>query len=136
MVVSMAMIAAERAALFPEHPYAWVIIRDRDHEVHGTSESEVGTAGPSQATDEMVEWARTQGRPFRMLDEGDIDAGAIADGKDVAPEEHGVVYEGLIWTRDEPGTEADFGPLQDFGEPNYGCVDIQYRNERGEWVSL
>ena len=130
------MVAAERAALFPEHPYAWVITRDRDHELHGTSESEVGTAGPHQATDEMIERARTQGRPFRMLDEGDIDQGAIADGKDVDPAERGVVYEGLIWTQDEAGTDTDFGPLRDFGEPRYGCVDIQYRDRKGRWVSL
>ncbi|MFG3602560.1 hypothetical protein [Micromonospora chersina] len=134
-MVSMAMIQAERAAQFPGNPYAWVLTRDRDHELHGTAESEVGVAGPRQATDEMVERARTEGRRFRLLDEGDIDAGAIADGKDVDPDERGVVYEGLIWTAGEPGGDADFGPLYDFGQPNYGCVEIQYR-EREEWVSL
>ncbi|WP_349876234.1 hypothetical protein ABIH81_18990 [Micromonospora sp. HUAS YX12] len=135
-MVSMAMIAAARAAEFPASPYAWVLTRDRDHELHGTSESEVGTTGPRQATDEMVERARTEGRRFRLLDEGDIDEGAIADGKDVDEAERGVVYEGLIWTQDEPGGDQDFGPLYDFGTPNYGCVEIQYRDERGQWVSL
>ncbi|SCL70595.1 MULTISPECIES: hypothetical protein [Micromonospora] len=134
-MVSMAMIQAARAAQFPSDPYAWVLTRDRDHELHGTSESEVGTAGPGQATEEMFERARTQGRRFRLLDEGDIDEGAIADGKDVDPDERGVVYEGLIWTEGEPGGEADFGPLYDFGTPNYGCVEIQYR-EGDRWVSL
>ncbi|MET8352616.1 hypothetical protein [Micromonospora sp. NPDC005206] len=135
MVVSMAMIQAARAAEFPEHPYAWVITRDRDHELHGTSESEVGTSGPRQATAAMLERARTEGRRWRMLDAGDIDAGAVADGKDVDPDERGVVYEGRIWTQGEPGGIEDFGPLHDFGEPNYGCNDIQYR-EGDRWVSL
>ncbi|MBM0229709.1 hypothetical protein [Micromonospora sp. ATA51] len=134
-MVSMAMIQAERAAQWPGDPYAWVLTRDRDHELHGTSESEVGTAGPRQATEEMFERARTEGRRFRMLDEGDIDAGAIADGKDVDPDERGVVYEGMIWTEGEPGGDADFGPLHDFGQPNYGCVEIQYR-EGDRWISL
>lgn len=134
-MVSMAMIQAARAAEFPGNPYAWVITRDRDHELHGTSESEVGTAGPRQADEAMIERARTGGRRFRLLDEGDIDQGAIADGKDVDPDERGVVYEGLIWTEGGPGGDADFGPLYDFGTPNYGCVEIQYRDGE-EWVSL
>lgn len=132
-MVSMAMIAAERAAQFWDDPYAWVLTRDRDYELHGTSESEVGTAGPRQATPEMFDRARTEGRQFRLLDEGDIDA--LAGGKDVDPGERGVVYEGLIWTAAEPGGDVDFGPLWDFGQPNFGCVEIQYR-EGGQWVSL
>ncbi|SCG15555.1 hypothetical protein GA0070610_1789 [Micromonospora echinofusca] len=134
-MVSMAMIQAAQAAKFPEHPYAWVITRDRDHELHGTWESEVGTAGPRQATEAMIERARTEGRRWRVLDGGDIDASAIADGKDVDAAERGVVYEGLIWTNGEPGGDEDFGPLRDFGEPNYGCVEIQYR-KGDQWVSL
>ncbi|MFU8849475.1 hypothetical protein ACNAW0_00550 [Micromonospora sp. SL1-18] len=129
-MVSMAMIAAERAARWDDSLYAWVITRDRAHELRG-GESEVGTAGPRQATEEMVERARTEGRPWRMLDEGDVDAGRTG----VGPEERGVVYEGLIWTAGEPGGDEDFGPLYDFGTPNYGCVEIQYRD--GErWDSL
>ncbi|WP_435586088.1 hypothetical protein [Micromonospora aurantiaca (nom. illeg.)] len=129
-MVSMAMIAAERAAQWDDSPYAWVLTRDRAHELRG-GESEVGTTGPSKATDEMIERARTEGRPWRMLDEGDVDAGRIG----VKPGERGVVYEGLIWTAGEPGGEEDFGPLYDFGTPNYGCVEIQYR-EGDRWVSL
>ncbi|MEH1014585.1 hypothetical protein V6U90_15925 [Micromonospora sp. CPCC 206060] len=132
----MAVVRAEREAQFPEHPYAWVLTRDRDHELHGTSESEVGTTGPGRATKEMLERARAEGRPFRMLDLGDIDEGAIADGRDVDEAERGVVYEGLIWTAGDPGGPEDFGPLRDFGEPHYGCVDIQYRDARGRWTSL
>lgn len=134
-MLSTAMAQAMWAAEFGEHPYAWVITRDRDHELHGTAESMVGVQGPSQATEAMLELARTKGRRFRLLDEGDIDEGAILDGKDVDPAERGVVYEGLIWTGEEPGGEADFGPLNDYGGPNYGCVEIQYL-DGGKWVSL
>lgn len=134
-MVSKALAQAMRAADFAEHPYAWVITRDRDHELHGTAESSVGVAGPAQATEEMVELARTEGRRFRLLDEGDIDESALLDGKHVDPAERGVVYEGLIWTRDEPGGDADFGPLHDYGDPNYGCVEIQYL-DRDRWLSL
>ncbi|MGI5151406.1 hypothetical protein ACQEVC_34420 [Plantactinospora sp. CA-294935] len=134
-MVSMAMVQAERAAGFPEHPYAWVITRDREHELYGRTESSVGVSGPGQATDEMLERARTEGRRWRVLDEGDIDEGAIYDGKKVDPAERGVVYEGLIWTRNEPGSETDFGPLDDYGAPNFGCTDIQYL-EGNKLVSL
>lgn len=44
-----------------------------------------------------------------------------------------MVHEGLIWTAGEPGGEEDFGPLYDFGTPDYGCVEIQYR-EGDRWV--
>ncbi|WP_169596592.1 hypothetical protein [Micromonospora sp. HNM0581] len=130
----MAMIAALRAAEFPENPYAWVLTRDRAHELRG-GESEVGTSGPAQATDEMLERARTEGRCFRMLDEGDIDACLVDDGTMVDPDERGVVYEGLIWTVGAPGGGEDFGPLYDFGQPNHGCLDIQYL-DGDRWVSL
>ncbi|NYH42061.1 hypothetical protein HNR22_001788 [Micromonospora jinlongensis] len=36
----------------------------------------------------------------------------------------------LIWTAGEPGGEDDFGPLYDFGQPNWGFVEIQYRELR------
>lgn len=48
----------------------------------------------------------------------------------VKSDERSVVYEGLIWTAGEPGGEEDFGPLYDFGQPIWGCVEIQYRELR------
>ncbi|RAO37369.1 hypothetical protein PSN13_01351 [Micromonospora saelicesensis] len=120
-----ALAALCRATQRDHSSYALVLTRDRAHELRG-GESEVGTARPSKATDEMIERARTEGRPWRMLDEGDVDAGQAG----VNPDERGVVYEGLIWTAVEPGGEEDFGPLYDFGQPNWGCVEIQYRELR------
>lgn len=133
-MVSMAVIAALRAADFPDHPYAWVITRDRGYELHG-GESSVGVAGPAAASDEKVRRATAAGRPFRLCDQGDVDDLAACDGKRVDPAERGVVYEGLIWTADEPGTDTDFAPLRDYGEPNDGCVEIQYLRD-GRWQPL
>jgi hypothetical protein len=50
-----------------------------------------------------------KGRAFAMYDD---------DGE--------LYYRGRIWTAAEPGTEADFGPLDDFGTPNAGCTEIRY----------
>lgn len=83
----------------------------------------------------MVERARTEGRPFRLCDEGDLDEAAVDAGKVVDPAERGVVYEGLIWTQDEPGTDSDFGPLVDYGEPHHGCTEIRYRQD-DRWLAL
>jgi hypothetical protein len=70
-----------------------------------------------------------------LCEEGDLDDIAACDGKRVDPAERGVVYEGLIWTVEEPGTATDFSPLHDYGEPNAGCVAIRYLVD-GRWVPL
>lgn len=131
----MAVAVAARAAEFDDHPYAWVITRDRDAELRGNADSAVGVAGPSKATDAMLQRVWRQGRRFRLCDEGDLDEATSLDGVPVDPAERRVVYEGLIWSADPPGAEADFGPLGDFGAPNFGCVDIQYQ-DGDHWVTL
>lgn len=40
-------------------------------------------------------------------------------------------YEGKIW-----GDHDGFEPLDDFGMPNAGCTDIQYKNKSGFFESL
>lgn len=98
--------------------YAWIITRDHLWPAEGIDiPSRVGTAGPHDATPAQVELARTQGRTWRVLDD---------DGE--------VYYSGRIWAA-EPGSEDDFGPLDDFGAPDAGAVMIQYR-EAGKWVTL
>lgn len=117
--------------------YAWIITRDFDPDddaPEGTNLNAKGVAGPRDATPEQIEKARTEGYLFRLVD-GD----------------ERVIYHGRIWVEggedptakqitlnpgDDPmhvtygpggGEEEDFGPLWDFGTPNYGCTDIQYR---------
>lgn len=136
-MVAMWMIEQERAALYGGQ-YAWVITRDRDYELHviaADTEDQtchVGTAGPSDATDEALTLARTQGVAFRLVDEGDIDDcddnGVPADHPD-----YGVVYEGLLWMAGDAEGGIEFMPLHDFGAPNCACIGIQFRDAEGVW---
>jgi len=80
-------------------PYVWVITRDLLAE-DGSFESEVGTAGPSGATDEQIEEARRRGTRFRMLDD---DGEPYYEGRTLGPLDEG-------------------DPLNDFGAPNAGCT--------------
>jgi hypothetical protein len=97
--------------------YAWFITIDNVTEDGDDLPTRVGWAGPSTATEEEAEKAKN-GRAFRMLDD---------DGNDC--------YHGRIWTADGPGSEWDFGPLDDLGRPDAGCTEIQYY-EDGKWVGL
>jgi hypothetical protein len=99
--------------------YAWIITRDNVTEPGDGLPSRKGWAGPGTATKDQVAKAR-QGRPFRMFCDG----------------EPKPCYYGQIWTKEEPGSEMDFGPLDDLGRPDAGCVAIQYRNSEGEWEML
>jgi hypothetical protein len=117
-MTSYAVISQMREA--EAAPYAWII--DIDHTEEPTSEhNEMGTTGPSWATDEQVARLANDmslGRRFRMLD----DRGEV-------------YYSGrLIDERDEKEVEW-FGPLDDFGHPNAGAVTIEYQ-ENGEWVKV
>lgn len=70
----------------------------------GTNANAVGIVGPRGAKltkEEIV--AHPEGKKFRMLDDDRV-----------------VYYEGVLVGDD------DFAPLDDFGAPNAGCVDIQY----------
>jgi hypothetical protein len=87
---------------------AWIITKDRlfDPSEKG-SKSRVGTCSHNYKN-ECAEW-----KPFRILDD---------DGE--------VYYEGLATP------ETDFEPLDDFGMPDAGCTEIQYKNDKGEWETL
>lgn len=97
----------------------FTITKDKDADEtkpQGTNANAVGVVGPSDATltsDEIKN--HVDGQKFRMLD-GDST----------------VVYEGVYV---ETPDSDQFEPLDSFGEPNYGCSTIQYR-ENGKWVEL
>ena len=90
---------------------AWIITKDLFDTDQGT---EVGVFGPRGVSETAVASLKAgDGFKFRMLDD---------DGE--------VYYHGL-------SSEADiFDPLDDFGMPNAGCTDIQYRGRGGGWTSL
>lgn len=100
--------------------YAWIITRDliTDGEAGVMGK---GTTGPRNASSEMLELAEgPKGRTFRIYDD---------DG------EH--YYTGRIYSSEGPGSEDDFGPLDDFGAPNAGATEIRYYNGQArKWESL
>lgn len=90
-------------------PYAWLITRDHLVERYGGEHSDVGTAGPSNAPDELLDKLRAGKRPagslvFRMYDD---------DGE--------LYYDGVI-AGDFEGLE----PLDDYGTGGAGCTAIRY----------
>jgi len=116
--------------------YAWIITRDYDGDKdypEGTNMNAKGVAGPSDATPEQIEKARTEGFVFRMKD----DDGNIAymgklwceDGEQpIAKRYEGRNDKPYYLTMGPSDDEtACFGPLTDFGTPNYGCTELEYR---------
>ena len=108
--------------------YCWII--DVDHlwePVQGQEEDRAGTLGPRYASEEMIHLLQSNkkaGRQFRMYDD---DGELYYTGRIL-----GVVDDDSIFVVDE----LAFAPLQDFGAPDAGAVDIQYKNQAGAWQSL
>lgn len=130
--------------------YAWIITKVNTKDLGADSANEMGVYGPGHATDEQIRMLiEGQGFKFRLLDDDGIwyyHGHIIFTDPTDSPltpiagiSEHWknpYVVSGL--TGDE---SADFGPLYDFGTPNAGCTDIQYRcaNPNGKglvWASL
>lgn len=114
--------------------YAWII--DTDHLAEpGTEPGTIATnaatvTGPSDApADLLARLADGAGRPFRILDS---DEELYYSGRIVGVAEDDAIFMG------SPDTDesADFGPLWDFGTPNAGASDLQYRNAAGAWQSI
>lgn len=110
--------------------YAWII--DKDHLVEpgeDPADSDKGTTGPSDAPKALLDRLLAgEGHAFRMLD-GDDDL--YYAGRTLAVNPDGT---------DEPDVPGNYsedflGPLRDFGMPNAGCVEIQYR-DGGTWKGL
>lgn len=102
--------------------YAWVITRDlfaEGEDEDSEIKSEVGTFGPSNMHQSVVDGVIRAGISFRLYD---------GDG------EH--MYTGKILHLQGPDA-CDFQPLRDFGTPNAGCTEIRYRNPgTGKWEAI
>lgn len=99
--------------------YGWIITKDNiaDGEEEGTNQNAKGMMGPSDCPF-TAEEIKAKGEKFRMLDD---------DGE--------IYYYGYCLNQDDE--EGVFGPLEDFGTPNAGCADIQYKHpETGEYNSM
>lgn len=124
----------------PEGGYAWLVDRDYDHDPKEPYPSRVGTTGPNDAPELLLELLRQgKGRRWRTLydDDGEglkarlVHGGRYIDYMDLVPGEHGDV----AYT--EVDSDAEFGPLHDLSQPDCGACEIQfYDRETRKWVSL
>jgi hypothetical protein len=96
------------------HPsYGWIITAVHDDEDYGP-----GKKGPRDITPEIEDQLdHGQGLLFQMLtDDGEL----IYEGRYIGPDD-----------------ETLFAPLDDYGEPNYGCTVIKYKDDQtGEFVVI
>ena len=94
--------------------YAWTITSCKE-ELVGKHRNVVGPAGAT------MDWREIRSHPlrqrFRMLDD---------DGT--------ILFYGFLV---EQGEDDGFQPLDDFGQPGFGCTEIHYRPRHGgEWERL
>lgn len=106
-------------------PYGWMIDVDhcpvKDAPV-GTNGNARNVTGPHGISPDILKRLHAdEGRRFRMYN---------ADGE--------LVYTGRIITpASEEEGEMDFAPLDDFGQPNAGAVEIHYLRPDGKtWYEL
>ncbi|HSZ43366.1 MAG TPA: hypothetical protein VK817_25670 [Trebonia sp.] len=92
-------------------PYCWVITEDALAGYDGAEPSAVGKSGPDQAVAEDVAEALTAGRFFRLVD--------------------GAGRELVIGRLYDPSGENELAPLDDFGRPGLGALNIEFRAEGG-----
>ncbi|MGH3151953.1 MAG: hypothetical protein ACRDOB_14695 [Streptosporangiaceae bacterium] len=93
-------------------PYCWVITEDAVAGYDGAEPSAVGKSGPGRAVAEDVTEALSAGRYFRLV-----------DGKG-----RGLVIGKLY----DPSGQNELAPLDDFGRPELGALNIEFRAE-GDW---
>lgn len=89
--------------------YGWIIDVDHTHDPEVSERSDSGTVGPYGIPTSLRErLAVGEGMKFRMHD---------GDGE--------LLYSGRLVGLVEDDDE-EYGPLDDFGGPNAGCIDIYY----------
>lgn len=124
--------------------YAWRITTDYFGEGdEGTFMNAVGVEGPRDATKEQLKQVK-KGFKFRMLDDDGVvvykgrlhvDNPCTSEWTDEEPwtvedpiaQDGAPYFKGYTCNWPSVPEEAGFGPLYDFGTPNFGCTDIQYR---------
>jgi hypothetical protein len=92
-------------------PYCWVITEDAVAGYDGAEPSAVGKSGPDRAIAGDVAEALTAGRFFRLVD--------------------GAGRELVIGRLYDPSGENELAPLDDFGRPHLGALNIEFRAEGG-----
>lgn len=163
-MVAQVFVQALRHAEAVQHPYAWIITRDRWQEHCDAARAAgqepldpgyrtaVGVVGPSNAPEAFItalldgganyalmferDGKRREAKAvqFRMVDEGDLDADEDDPGS--VPKSH--PDHAVIyegWLLD-PEEMWEFGPLDDYGVPMGTAIGIQYRDSSGMWRDL
>lgn len=125
---SHAQVKAMFPSTYDEGQYAWIITKDNVTQPGDGLPSRVGLTGPSQATEEQINLAKTIGLKWRTRCDEPLD--------ECLP-----CYYGLIWTSEGNDyaelNDSHFGPLDDFATTDAGCVTIEYKNpETGQWETL
>jgi len=92
--------------------YGWIIVKDKID-----NGSEVGTMGPNGCPF-TAEEIKSKGEKFRMSDDDDE-----------------IYYYGFLYNPDGE-EEGEFAPLDDFGAPNAGCVNLEYKNKDGKYQAI
>ncbi|TKK84627.1 hypothetical protein FDA94_28780 [Herbidospora galbida] len=106
-------------------PYGWVITEDLI-----TNGEYNGVMGPRTMDPELeARLEAGEGTEFRLLDD---DGEHYATGRIIGPADpdwgkKAKEYEMVEW---------EFAPLHEFGARNWGCTDVQYKNDAGEWKNL
>lgn len=104
---------------------AWIITKDliKDETAdEGTNLNAKGLIGPRSTSEaDITRLQKGEGTPFRLLDDDSI-----------------LYYEGRwLETADCADYEAmELQPLDDFGTPNAGATQMQYRNKEGKWETI
>jgi len=122
-------------------PYAWRI--SRDHLADGPDDpyNGAGTVGPSDAPDDLCALLehpitnQDKVMAFRILDDdGELYySGHLAAYNEPSSDDP----RGLVTNPYKLDERAAFGPLTDYGTPNAGATEIQYRNPTsGEWETM
>lgn len=112
--------------------YAFIITHVNTGELGADMAAEVGTLGPRNASDAQIAALEAgEGHMFRMLDDDGV---WYYRGRIVFDDDSGPITASAGGEYFVPGTwlavnltEDGFGPLWDFGAPNAGCTEIQYR---------
>jgi hypothetical protein len=118
---------------------AWIITKDKiaddkdklENPDGGCNAYAIGLMGPGEppiSKDDMKRLKSGEGRQFRLLDDDDnvYYYGRILEQSSITEE-----YESGIFGRD-----SELAPLDNFGSPNAGCTQIEYKNDKGKWEGL
>lgn len=120
-------------------PYAWIITHVNTADLGDDCAEEKGTMGPRNASPENLAALKAgKGYTFRLTDDDGI---WYYRGRIVFTEDGGPPVAKALGQGWKPGsycvaggldgaefdTGSEFGPLEDWGTPNAGCVNIEYR---------